>query len=87
MPRIVPSMPTPPRLEEVIAVWVDKYGESVNQARAAQILGCDRSTVCRLVKNGTLPSTPLKAILVRPMAEWAYRDYCNSRTGRKRCIV
>lgn len=87
MPRITPTLSQPPRLEEVVGRWIAQYGEAVSQTMAAKLLGHDRATICRLVKAGTLPSTPLKHVLVAPLAEWAYKDYCNSRSARKRIAL
>lgn len=87
MPRVLPTMSQPPRLDEVVMRWVNQYGEAISQTKAAELLGHDRATICRMVKAGTLPSTPLKHVLVAPLAEWAYKDYCNSRSARKRIAL
>lgn len=87
MPRIVPPCPTAPSLEAIVADWLQRYGEAINYHKAAALLGCDPSTICRMVQDGTLPTTPLKRVLVRPLAEWAYRDYCTSKQRRKKIAL
>lgn len=87
MPRILPATPAPPKLDEIVNDWIVRYGEAVSQRRAAEILGRSPMTINRWVADGTLPHTPDKSVLVRPMAEWAYRDYCNSRSTRRRIAL
>ena len=87
MPRIVPPAPVPPKLQDIVALWADKYGEAVSQRKAAKILGRSPMTINRWVADKTLPSAPDKSVLVRPMAEWAYRDYCANRSTRKRIAL
>lgn len=87
MPRIVPSTPASPKLEDVVTQWVGKYGEAITQIKAGELLGLDKSTICRMVRNKILPATPHNRVLVAPMAEWAYKDYCSNQRGKRRIAL
>ena len=87
MPRIVPPATEPPHLEDIVADWLERYGEAINYHKAASLIGCDPSTICRMVQARTLPTTPQKRVLVRPLAEWAYRDYCTSRQRKRKTTL
>lgn len=62
--------------------WALTYGETLNKAEAAKMLGVSKNHLVKLVSEGGIKQTPDGRIVVRSAAEWANSVSVKSR-GKK----